>query len=63
MGSLDLKYETKVQKLKVWAKLTMVTKVQSCEMMNKNWMRAIQTVTITVKKRLMIQTYEFGNDP
>ena len=27
MGSSDLKYETKVQKLKVWAKLTMVRKV------------------------------------
>ena len=54
MGSSDLKYETKVQKLKIWARLTMVTNVQSWEMMNKNWMRAIQTATMTVKKRLMI---------
>ena len=63
MGSSDLKYETKVQKLKVWTKLTMVMKVQSWEMINKNWMKAIQIATMTVKKRLMIWTYKFGNYP
>ena len=42
---------------------TMVTKMQSWEIMNKNWMRAIQTTTMTVKKHLMIWTYKFGNYP
>ena len=41
MDNSDLKYKTKVQKLRVWEKLTMATKVQSWEMMNKKWMRAI----------------------
>ena len=36
IGSSDLKYKTKVQKLKIWTKLTIVMKVQSWEMMNKN---------------------------
>ena len=61
MDSSDLKYETKVQKLKVWAKFIMVTKVQIWEMMNKNWMKAIQTAAMTMKKCLMIWTYKFGN--
>ena len=61
MGNSDLKYEMKVQKLRAWDKVSMAMKVQSWEMMNKDVMRAIQTAIETVKKHLMIQTYEFGN--
>ena len=63
MDNLDLKYRTKVQKLRAWDKVNMVTKVQSWETMNKDVMRVIQTVMETVKKHLMIRTYEFGNYP
>ena len=31
--------------------------------MNKDLMRVIQTAMETVKKHLMIRTYEFGNYP
>ena len=41
MGNSDLKYGTKVQKLKAWDKVSMATKVQSWEMMNKDVMGAI----------------------
>ena len=61
MGNSDLKYETKVQKLRAWDKVNMATKMQSWEMMNKDMMRAIQTAIEAVKKHLMIRTYEFGN--
>ena len=63
MGNLDLKYGTKVQKLRAWNKVSMATKVQSWEMMNKDVMRAMQIVMETVKKHLIIRTYKFGNYP
>ena len=63
MGNLDLKYRTKVQKLRAWDKVSMATKVQSSKMMNKDVMRAIHIEIETVKKHLMIWTYEFGNYP
>ena len=63
MGNFNLKYGTKVQKLRAWDKVSMATKVQSWETMNKDVIRAIQTTIETVKKHLMIRTYEFGNYP
>ena len=63
MGNFNLKYGTKVQKLRAWDKVNMATRMQSWETTKKDVMRAIQTAMETVKKHLMIQTYEFGNYP
>ena len=63
MGNFNLKYGMKVQKLRAWNKVSMATRMQSWETTKKDVMRAIQTTMETVKKHLMIQTYEFGNYP
>ena len=64
MGNSNLKiYGTEVQKLRAWDKVSMATNMQSWETMNKDVMRVIQTAIETVKKHLMICTYEFGNYP